>query len=58
MRMQEQKRKMLADEQRKLAGPWRIKSPFQFPCFALELAGIRRPVVQIRRLERDDLVQL
>ena len=29
---------------------------FQFPGFVLELAGILRPVVQTRRLQRGDLV--
>ena len=31
---------------------------FQLPWFALELDGIRRPVIQISRQERDDLVPL
>ena len=36
----------------------RSNRPFRFPWFALELAVIRRPVVQFKRLERDDLVPL
>ena len=32
-----------------------LNRPFQLLWFALELTGIRRPVLHIRRLERDDL---
>jgi len=35
-----------------------IKSPFSGPVFALELTGIRRLVVQIKAIEKDDLLPL
>ena len=35
-----------------------IKSPFPVPWLVVEFTGIRLPVVQIRGLERDDLVPL
>jgi len=35
-----------------------ISSPFEGPSFALELAGIRRRVMQIKAMEEDDFLPL
>ena len=35
-----------------------IKSPFSYPYFVLALAGIRRLVVHIMAIEKDDLIPL